>query len=1461
VHINTDCWIYFVLNLIRKDNKCILYFQQRIVKMADTQVNDSQNLATQSQFVEFTEFYKKVGGLQFSLLKNQEIIDMSAIPIKDYILYTPKDHNINEFGPLDLRLGVADRKNTCGTCKKRIEDCSGHYGYIKLALPIYHVGYFKHTLNMLQCICKTCSRVMLGPAEREMFLMRMKRRKMDRLVRVGIFKKIIAECKKAKFCQHCGGFNGTVKKMPGKACKILHVYVKRGQEDDVEFPEEIQNALKGNPELEEALMKRKQEEINPLMAFQLLSKVIEEDVYLLNLDPKRLKPVDFLVTHILVPPVCIRPMVQVAPGLTNEDDLTVKLLEIIKCNSSIAKAIKDGAELPKIYEGWYQMESHFAHYINSTTPGLSTDLIGKKTTIRALCQRLKGKNGRFRGNLSGKRVNFSGRTVISPDPNISIDQVIVPQHMAKVLTYPERVTKINIRRMRKVVQNGPENYPGANYLEFADGSGKVNLAFGNRKLRAENLKIGDIVERHLHDGDIVLFNRQPSLHRLSIMAHRAKVLPWRTLRFNECVCTPYNADFDGDEMNIHLPQTEEARTEALYLMGVHQNLLTPKNGEPIIALTQDFLTTSYLITQKDRFFDRASFTHICSFLANAKEHIDLPPPTILKPVELWTGKQVINMILCPNKKNRILVNVNIKERNYSGKGEFRCLRDGWVMFHNSELICGSLGKSILGSGTKGGLFYSIIKDNSKEKAANCMNKFAKLSARWLTHYGMTFGVTDVTPSPDLIASNEELMKKAYEVCDQKIASYKAGTLPLMAGCTAEQTLENVLNGILSQVREDAGGVCRKKLPANNPPLIMAVCGSKGSNINLSQMIACVGQQTLGGQRIPYGFTNRTLPHFEKGSKHPGSKGFVKNSFFTGLTGPEFLFHTMGGREGLIDTAVKTADTGYMQRRLMKALEDLSVAYDYSVRTSDGYVVQFMYGEDAMDPMMMEDQNKPLNFERLWNFVKGMYPFRRQRERTLYPYEVLEMLDTQGSHSQRINMSVVSQLFKDDLRNYMMKFISDLMDLRERYGLPRGASELEITSQMSVENGEFSTEVAQQIVDNVLCVTRRQLEAFFDRVWERYTKAMITPGEAVGAVTAQSIGEPGTQMTLKTFHFAGVASMNVTMGVPRIKEIINASTRISTPIITAKLINDTDPISARIVKGRIEKTLLGDVCKEITEVYSPEGCYLSFILDVETIQALKLDINCHVIVDCILKASKLKIKGNNINVIDDQEFRVEPPDYSSNSLYFVMQKLKKKLPQVIIRGIPEINRAVISKKDFSDGTTKYNLAVEGYGLRAVMNIPGIDGTKTKTNHIMETEKVLGIEAARRSIADEISHLMREHGMTVDARHFGLLADIMTYKGVVLGITRFGITKMKDSTLTLASFEKTTDILFDSAVNARDENVSGVSDCIILGDAMKIGTGTFKIMYDAKKESIPSVKPKKRTLDRIMTDVKLLPILEE
>uniref|UniRef100_A0A183CNA0 DNA-directed RNA polymerase n=1 Tax=Globodera pallida TaxID=36090 RepID=A0A183CNA0_GLOPA len=386
--------------------------------------------------------------------------------------------------------------------------------------------------------------------------------------------------------------------------------------------------------------------------------------------------------------------------------------------------------------------------------------------LRSFAQRLKGKEGRFRGNLSGKRVDFSGRTVISPDPNLKIDQVGVPRHIATTLTFPEVVCRANIELMRQLVRNGDSVHPGANL--YIDKTGfKRFLRFGNREKIARDLQIGDIVERHLNDDDVVLFNRQPSLHKISIMAHRVKVMPHRTFRFNECACTPYNADFDGDEMNLHLPQTYEAKAEASLLMGLKSNLVSPRAGQPLIAAIQDFITSGYLLTHKDTFLPRSEVQRIASAVVEAnngtmgQRRVHLPPPAMLRPKELWTGKQLIELLIAP----------------FQGHGSLM----------------------------------------------------------------------------------------------------------------------------------------------------------------------------------------RSLPHFERNDRAPDAKGFVENSFFSGLTPTEFFFHTMGGREGLVDTAVKTAETGYMQRRLVKCLEDLAVNYDNTVRTSTNEVVQFTFGDDGLDPAYMEGKDgRPLD---------------------------------------------------------------------------------------------------------------------------------------------------------------------------------------------------------------------------------------------------------------------------------------------------------------------------------------------------------------------------------------------------------------------------------------------------------------------------------------------------------------------
>lgn len=1369
---------------------------------------------------------KRIEGIQFGALLPQDIIAQSEVEVQTRDLYDIEvGRSVKALGALDPKMGISTSANQCATCHGNLATCHGHFGHVKLALPVFHVGYFKAIISILQCVCKSCGWLLLDGGSQRRALLELRKPDIDNLRRMQVLKNVVEQCKKQRRCLRCRHVNGVVKKAASgagpAALKIVHDTFrwigKKSVPEKLALDNDLHQVVARHPELDK-FMKRVYEDLNPLKVLYLFKQISPQHCELLGIDAARGgRPETYIWRFLPAPPVCIRPSVMM-DNQSNEDDLTVKLTEIVWTNSLIRAGIDKGISINNLMEQWDYLQLSVAMYINSDSanpalmPASGTAKAAKP--IRGFCQRLKGKQGRFRGNLSGKRVDFSGRTVISPDPNLKIDEVAIPDRVAKILTYPEKCTRYNRRKLQALIVAGPDTHPGANYVVKANESSKRNLRFSDRVKLARNLHIGDVVERHIDDGDVVLFNRQPSLHRLSILSHYAKVRPWRTFRLNECVCTPYNADFDGDEMNLHVPQTEEARAEAINLMGVKHNLLTPKSGEPIIAATQDFITGSYLISHKDSFFNRAELNQVLSMMSDANLHFDVPPPAIFKPVRLWTGKQVFSLLIKPNHESRVVVNLDAKAKTFRppvrGMANDMSPNDGYVVIRGSQVLCGVLDKSTLGDGKKHSVFYTILRDYGPTAAADAMNRMSKLCARYLGNRGFSIGINDVTPGAQLQATKERMVERAYRQCDALIALYRQGRLETQPGCNEEQTLEAKLSGLLSKVREEVGDVCINELDTTNAPLIMATCGSKGSTLNVSQMVAVVGQQIISGNRVPNGFQDRSLPHFAKRSKTPQSKGFVSNSFYSGLSPPEFLFHAISGREGLVDTAVKTAETGYMSRRLMKSLEDLSTQYDGTVRNSGNGIVQFRYGGDGLDPYDMEGDARPVNLQRQWDHSINITadPRPRPRHRPLLPSQALAVVDeVLGPLEAKVSVADdddAEREFYHSLRQFVANKCQQLAAFHARHG----------------------TTVSG---DQIWQMTRPAVTAFIQQSLYKYARAKVEPGTAVGAIGAQSIGEPGTQMTLKTFHFAGVASMNITLGVPRIKEIINAAKVISTPIINAVLVNDDDEIAARVVKGRIENTVLRDVAFHIQDVYTDTMAYLQVAIDVGTVAKLQLELSLDAIAHAIATAPKLKlgdghvsVHGTHINVavtVNDKD-KLD----GASDVFFRMQHLKRALPDICIQGLATVARAVINIAD----NGKNELLVEGYGLKQVMATDGVVGTRTTTNHVLEVFDVLGIEAARASIIAEIDYTMSKHGMSVDPRHIQLLGDVMTYKGEVLGITRFGLSKMRDSVLQLASFEKTTDHLFDAAFYMKTDLVEGVSECIILGQTMNIGTGAFQLV---------------------------------
>ena len=819
---------------------------------------------------------------------------------------------------------------------------------------------------------------MLHEKDRRSFLRDLRRPNIDNLRKTQICKKVFKEAKKLHVCPRCGSLNGRVKKNGSSPLKITHerfshfegskAIKKEPPKAKIKFEKSFETVKKAVGEIERNV-KKALDDLNPLRILSLFEKIEAPDCELVGMNPTEGRPEMFIWRYFPVSPICLRPTVP-QEGATTEDDITSKVSDIVHINNLIKKGLNEGNPISTLMEQWDFLQVQVAMIVNSESPGVHQP--GQYVAMRGFCQRLKGKQGRFRGNLSGKRVDFSGRTVISPDPNLAIDEVAIPELVAKVMTFPEKVSQHNIEKMRQAVLNGARKWPGANYITKGSSGIKQFLKFGEPWRQADALRIGDIVERHLVDGDVVLFNRQPSLHKLSILAHRVKVRPSRTFRLNECVCTPYNADFDGDEMNLHVPQTEEARAEALELMGVKHNLATPRNGEPIIAAIQDFITGAYILSNKDKFYDRKTFAQICSYMVESNEQIDLPPPTIVKPVVLWTGKQIFNIMLRPNKNCNVRINLDAPCREYRPTPEIhRDLndKDSWLCIRNSEVMCGVMDKSTVGAGKKDSVFFAILRDFGEDAAIAAMNRLARLVARYLTGQGFSIGIGDVRPGQKLTFHKQRLVEEAYAECDDLITNFNDGKLNKASGRDEEQTMESKISGILSRVRQQAGGRCFAELSKYNAAMLMATCGSKGSGINVAQMVAVVGQQIINQERVQEGFQDRTLPHFPKNARQPPSKGFVQNSFFTGLSPSEFFFHAMSGREGLVDTAVKTAETGYMSRRLMKSLEDLSVGYDNTVRNSTGAVIQYQYGDDKLDPSNMEGKGKPVNFEHAYTHVE------------------------------------------------------------------------------------------------------------------------------------------------------------------------------------------------------------------------------------------------------------------------------------------------------------------------------------------------------------------------------------------------------------------------------------------------------------------------------------------------------------
>ena len=844
---------------------------------------------------------KRISGIRFEVLSPKEIRKMSVVKIITPETYDDDGFPI-EFGLMDPRLGVIDPGLKCKTCGGKAGECPGHFGHIELAAPVIHVGYAKLIARLLNATCRECGRILLKDDRRDRFIQTIEEKKKLGQDFDNVVKEVFRLTKATKKCPHCGA-----EQIEVKFEKPTFYY-----END--------------------------HRLTPRDVRERLERIPDEDLPAFGMDPKAVRPEWMVLTVLPVPPVTVRPSIILETGQRSEDDLTHKLVDIIRINQRFMENKEAGAPQLILEDLWELLQYHVTTYLDNEVSGIPPARHRSGRPLKTLAQRLKGKEGRFRGSLSGKRVNFSARTVISPDPNLSINEVGVPQEIAEELTVPIYVTEKNIDEAREFILR--DEHPKANYVIREDGR-RIRVIETNREELAEKLAPGWIVERQLMDGDIVLFNRQPSLHRMSIMAHYVRVLPYKTFRLNPAVCPPYNADFDGDEMNLHVPQSLEAQAEAKILMAVQEHILSPRFGGPIIGGIHDHISGLYLLTRGEKLFSKSEVMEIIRPLEITK----LPEP---KYDGRWSGKQIFSMIL-PD------ITLEFKAEICQGcevcKG-VECENDAYVYIKNGELVVGTIDEKAVGA-FKGIIIDEIIRKYGTEEARRFIDNMTKLAIRAIMYTGFTVGIDDVDIPREAREQIDQVIREAEEKVWKLIEAYKQGNLEPMPGRSIEETLEMKIMQELGRARDMAGKIAGKYLGMDNAAVIMAVSGARGSMLNLTQMAACIGQQSVRGERIKrgYTYTNRTLPHFKPGDLGPEARGFVRSSYKEGLNPIEFFFHAVGGREGLVDTAVRTSQSGYLQRRLINALQDLKVDYDGTVKEqTSGLLVQFRYGQDGVDPM-------------------------------------------------------------------------------------------------------------------------------------------------------------------------------------------------------------------------------------------------------------------------------------------------------------------------------------------------------------------------------------------------------------------------------------------------------------------------------------------------------------------------------
>tara|TARA_B110000261_G_scaffold164424_2_gene213906 strand:- start:1563 stop:7613 length:6051 start_codon:yes stop_codon:yes gene_type:complete len=1053
----------------------------------------------------------KIIGIQFSILSPHEIQKGSVAEIVNRDTYVNNKPVLG--GLFDPRMGVLEPGFICPTDGLDYIQTPGYFGHINLSRPVFYIQYLATILKILRCVCIKCSKLLINK-EKYGYLMNINSDER--------WQKVFTFASKKRRCGEdshngCGCLQPKLKK-EGLAT-ILAEWDEKDKESD---KEDTKLAMKLIPEL----------------VIKILRKISDEDVNFMGFNPMWSRPEWMICQTLAIPPPAVRPSVKHDAQQRSEDDLTHIIVNIIKSNKTLQEKIEQNSSSNVIDDWTTVLQYYVATLVDNKIPGVAAVAQRSGRPLKAIKDRLNGKGGRVRGNLMGKRVDFSARSVITPDPNLSISELGIPLKIAKNLTKPITVNMKNKNYLMKFILNGPDVYPGAKIYEKKNGD-CISLRYVDR----ESIKLddGDIVHRHILNGDAVLFNRQPTLHKMSMMCHVAKIMmQGDTFRMNVGVTKPYNADFDGDEMNLHMPQDEESECELINLAAIKYNIISPANNQSIIGIFQDSLLSTYLFTRKDITF-------------NARQAMNLLMHC--NKIDLNTIDFTNTSISSFNLLSQIMPNITLKykTKRFNDETEDYATSNNVIEINDGIFIRGQVEKGVLGDTTRG-ILHRLVNDFSEEKSRDFIDDLQNMVTEYMKSHSYSVGISDLIA--DRITNNkitEVITNKKMEV-KSLIDQIHLGIFDNKTGKSNIEEFETQVNNILNKASFEAGKMGRKNLDANNRFVIMVNAGSKGSDLNISQMISCLGQQNVDGKRIPYGLDGRTLPHFTKFDDSPSARGFVESSFIGGLKPEELFFHAMGGRVGLIDTACKTSQTGYIQRRIIKGLEDLMVNYDMTVRNNKGKIIQYSYGDDNIDPVRVESQHIPfinMTIEEIYGhyqmpndstknmiystlYTKQAYT-RFKKQKTDVEKKCKSYINYLLEMRKEIVEKVLRNIYKSSV-NIPVSFVNIINNVtgNQEENVIIDITPLEVFELIEKNFEELNklhyskpTELFKVLYYYYLSpkellmhkrLTKKSIEYLLIVINKSYKKAIVSPGEMVGMIAAQSIGEPTTQLTLNSVTY-------------------------------------------------------------------------------------------------------------------------------------------------------------------------------------------------------------------------------------------------------------------------------------------------------------------------------------------------------